>query len=70
MFVGLSWAFRADKACNMAYDAVATVKTEDRGRMEVDIKRYVRVEKVHAFVILSSQRCCSVHLFTALLHVP
>ncbi|XP_065175755.1 T-complex protein 1 subunit gamma-like [Sycon ciliatum] len=36
----------ADKACNMAYDAVATVKTEDRGRMEVDIKRYVRVEKV------------------------
>merc|ERR1719174_593279 len=33
-------------ACEIALDAVSTVKIDDQGRTEVDIKRYAKVEKV------------------------
>ena len=33
-------------ACRMAMDAVKTVALEERGRKEIDIKRYAKVEKV------------------------
>ncbi|RKO96125.1 T-complex protein 1, partial [Caulochytrium protostelioides] len=36
----------SDLMCGLAYDAVKTVATEVNGRREVDIKRYVRVEKI------------------------
>jgi len=32
--------------CNLAYDAVATVHIEEDDRKEIDIKRYVKVEKI------------------------
>lgn len=32
--------------CNLAYHAVKTVATNIAGKMEVDIKRYARIEKV------------------------
>jgi T-complex protein 1 subunit gamma len=35
-----------DMACEIALDAVGTVKITDQGRTEVDIKRYAKVEKV------------------------
>ena len=36
----------SDMACNMALDAVQTVKLDEDGRSEIDIKRYAKVEKV------------------------
>jgi T-complex protein 1 subunit gamma len=32
--------------CNLALDAVMTVALEENGRKEVDVKRYVKVEKI------------------------
>ena len=36
----------SDLMCNLAYDAVKTVATITNGKREVDIKRYVRIEKI------------------------
>lgn len=37
----------AELACNMALDAVRTVELDDgSGRIEIDIKKYAKVEKV------------------------
>lgn len=36
----------SDLFCGIALDAVKTVYIEDNGRKEIDIKRYVRVEKI------------------------
>ena len=33
-------------ACKIAIDAVNTVRIEESGRVEIDIKRYAKVEKV------------------------
>jgi hypothetical protein len=33
--------------CNLAFDAVKCVATNVGGKMEIDIKRYARVEKVN-----------------------
>ena len=33
-------------ACDIALDATYTVMLEERGRREIDIKRYAKVEKV------------------------
>lgn len=38
----------SDKICNMALDAVQTVYTDDGGHVEIDIKRYAKIEKVWA----------------------
>ena len=35
-----------DLFCDIAIDAVSTVLTEEGGRKEIDIKKYVRIEKV------------------------
>ena len=32
--------------CEIALDAVQTIRMEEGGRLEVDIKRYARVEKI------------------------
>ena len=37
--------------CNLALDAVATVVVEDGDRKDIDIKRYVKVEKVLLIII-------------------
>lgn len=36
----------ADLAINIALDAVNTVTLEENGRVEIDIKRYAKVEKI------------------------
>ena len=36
----------SDLACDVALTAVQTVSTETGGRKEIDIKRYIRIEKV------------------------
>ncbi|XP_014662230.1 PREDICTED: T-complex protein 1 subunit gamma-like [Priapulus caudatus] len=36
----------SDLACNIAYEAVKKVALEEGGKLEVDIKRYAKVEKV------------------------
>ena len=36
----------ADLICNMALDAVQTVYLDEGGHVEIDIKRYAKVEKV------------------------
>ena len=38
--------FRSDLACKIAIGAVNTVRIEENGRVEIDIKRYAKVEKV------------------------
>ncbi|KAF0309427.1 T-complex protein 1 subunit gamma [Amphibalanus amphitrite] len=45
----------ADMACNMALDAVQTVKLDEDGRSEIDIKRYAKVEKIPGGTIEESQ---------------
>jgi len=37
---------RSDLACKIAIDAVKTVRVEENGKVEIDIKRYAKVEKV------------------------
>ena len=37
---------RSDLACRIAIDAVNTVRVEENGKVEIDIKRYAKVEKV------------------------
>ena len=37
---------RSTLACELAFTAVKTVSVEKNGKMEIDIKRYARVEKV------------------------
>ena len=39
----------SDLMCGLAYSAVKTVLIEDGGHREIDIKRYVRIEKVATF---------------------
>jgi len=41
--------------CSIAFDAVKTVYIEDNGRKEIDIKRYVRIEKLPGGEITDSQ---------------
>lgn len=41
-----SYGLRSELACKIAIDAVNTVKIEENGRVEIDIKRYAKVEKV------------------------
>ncbi|CAO2629871.1 T-complex protein 1 subunit gamma [Lemmus lemmus] len=41
-------------ACNIALDAVKTVQFEENGRKEIDIKKYVRVEKIPGGIIEDS----------------
>ena len=36
----------SDLMCDLAYEAVKTVNVEVDGKKEMDIKRYVRIEKV------------------------
>lgn len=38
----------SDLFCGIALDAVKTVYIEENGRKEIDIKRYIRVEKVNS----------------------
>ena len=38
-------------ACDVALKAVSTVSSEKSGRKEVDIKRYIRIEKVHIIML-------------------
>ncbi len=38
----------SDLFCGIAFDAVKTVHIEENGRKEIDIKRYVRIEKVES----------------------
>lgn len=45
----MSCDLRSDLACKIAIDAVNTVKIEENGRVEIDIKRYAKVEKVYAY---------------------
>ena len=47
---------RSDLACKIAIDAVNTVRVEENGRVEIDIKRYAKVEKV-----MCSIRSCGIH---------
>ena len=35
-----------DLACDIALEATKTVRIEEGGRVEIDIKRYAKVEKV------------------------
>lgn len=35
-----------DLMCNLAYEAVSTILVQDGNHKEIDIKRYVKVEKV------------------------
>lgn len=45
--IGTKFAGRwADLICQIALDAARTVKLDQHGRLEVDIKRYVKVEKL------------------------
>ena len=37
---------RSNLACKIAIEAVNTVRMEENGRVEIDIKRYAKVEKV------------------------
>lgn len=57
---------RSDLACKIAIDAVNTVRIEENGRVEIDIKRYAKVEKVtyntasfaiHGGGLLGTGRC-------------
>ncbi len=32
--------------CNLALDSVSLIVTQDTGRKEIDIKRYIKIEKV------------------------
>lgn len=41
-----------DLMCNLALDSVSTVVTQDGNRKEIDIKRYVKIEKVHSLPVL------------------
>ena len=42
---------RSDMACQMAIKAVQTVSEEEKsGRKVIDIKRYVRIEKVCVYI--------------------
>lgn len=43
---------RSNLACKIAIDAVNIVKIEENGRVEIDIKRYAKVEKVHYTAIV------------------
>uniref|UniRef100_T1JFU3 T-complex protein 1 subunit gamma n=1 Tax=Strigamia maritima TaxID=126957 RepID=T1JFU3_STRMM len=45
----------SDLACQIALDSVATVYVEENGRKEIDIKRYVKVEKLPGGTIEESQ---------------
>jgi T-complex protein 1 subunit gamma len=44
----------SDLFCGIALDAVKTVYIEENGRKEIDIKRYVRVEKVCFSTLIDS----------------
>lgn len=57
---------RSELACKIAIDAVNTVRIEENGRVEIDIKRYAKVEKVtyntigygiHGGGLLGTRRC-------------
>ena len=39
----------SDLMCGLAYSAVKTVMIDDNGHKEIDIKRYVRIEKVYTY---------------------
>lgn len=45
----------SDLACKIAIDAVNTVRVEENGRVEIDIKRYAKVEKVPGGAIEESE---------------
>lgn len=60
--------FRADLACDIALDATYTVMLEDRGRKEIDIKRYAKVEKVGLLVELMNQ--CMLTNYCSFSQVP
>jgi len=45
----------SDLFCGIAFDAVKTVYIEENGRKEIDIKRYVRIEKLPGGEILDSK---------------
>ena len=54
---------RSHLACELAFTAVKTVSVEKNGKMEIDIKRYARVEKVHASGSnMHMWRCSSMHM--------
>lgn len=40
----------SDLACKIALEAVRTVSVNERGKTEIDLKRYAKVEKVSWFV--------------------
>ncbi|XP_065912034.1 T-complex protein 1 subunit gamma-like [Dysidea avara] len=45
----------SDLACKIAIDAVKTVRIEENGKVEIDIKRYAKVEKVPGGAVEESE---------------
>ena len=57
-----------DLAVNIALDAVRAVTLTENGRTEIDIKRYVKVEKIPGGAIEDSRILCGVMLSKDVTH--